>query len=106
MSGQWQICTDDFNSCWYCGQQILTLFLWTPRISQLSQVKNPEVVQYYKSAVEKLSEKNPEFDRIQTSDVPHIIGPFTNWKYVQMREIVPFCQAQDKNPPNFLKQAI
>jgi hypothetical protein len=31
-AGQWTILTDDKNECWFCGQHILSLFIWTPRI--------------------------------------------------------------------------
>ena len=34
------------------------------------------------------------------------MGPFTNWNYKSMREVIPFCQANDKNPPNFLQMGI
>lgn len=54
-SGQWQVCADEHSECWYCGQHILTLFIWTPRISQLLQVKDAEVINYYKDAVELLT---------------------------------------------------
>ena len=29
---QWRMITDPQEECWHCGQHILTLFIWTPRI--------------------------------------------------------------------------
>lgn len=31
-SGQWRLSTAPSEECWHCGQHILTLFIWTPRI--------------------------------------------------------------------------
>jgi len=31
-AGQWQLLTELKDECWHCGQHILTLFIWTPRI--------------------------------------------------------------------------
>ena len=61
MSGQWRVCTDPQSECWYCGQYILSLFLWTPRISQLAAVKDPDVNKYYKDSVDLLTETVPDF---------------------------------------------
>ena len=100
------MCADEHSECWYCGQYILTLFLWTPRISQLAAVKDKEVNSYYKDAVDLLTETVPDFQPIKTGDVPHIIGPFSNWNYSAMREVIPFCQIYDKSPPDFKRLAV
>ena len=47
-SGQWKIDTEQNDECWFCGQHILTLFLWSPRIGQLSQVQDPKVKKHYR----------------------------------------------------------
>jgi len=31
-AAQWELLTEQKDECWYCGQHILTLFIWTPRI--------------------------------------------------------------------------
>lgn len=105
-SGQWEVCPGAHSECWYCSQHLLTLFIWTPRISQLAQVKDEQIRQYYKDTIDLLTETDPEFQPIKTGEIPHIIGPFTNWKYHPMRAVVPFCQQQDTNPPDFLTMAI
>ena len=39
-TGQWQIATDKKAECWRCGQHILALFLWAPRIGALTSEKD------------------------------------------------------------------
>ena len=41
-AGQWQVSSDKKDECWHCGQHILTLFLWTPRIGSLTSDKDTE----------------------------------------------------------------
>ena len=84
----------------------MSLFLWTPRISQLAGVKDHEVLRYYKDSVDDLTETVPGFQPIKTGDMPHIIGPFTNWNFAAMREVIPFCKTYDKEPPDFLRMGI
>lgn len=38
--------------------------------------------------------------------MPHIIGPFTNWRYKVMRSVTKFCQMYDEEPPNFKEIAV
>ena len=64
------------------------------------------MVTYYKHAVDHMTDHVPDFQPIKTGDMPHIIGPFTNWNYAPMREIIPFCQKYDPNAPDFLGTAI
>ena len=105
-SAQWKVCTDEAVECFYCGQHILTLFLYTDRLSQLSEVKQPEVVKYYKDSVDLLTEVDPHFIPIKTGEIPHIIGPFTGWRYRPMHNIVEFCQTYDQKKPNFIEMGI
>ena len=84
-SGRWKICVEENNECWYCGQHILTLFIWTQRISMLSEVKDPDFRQYYRDKVDRMTDIDPHFQPIKSGEVPHIIGPFTNWNYAPMR---------------------
>ena len=46
-SGQWQVFTQASDECWHCGQHVMTLFLWSPRIGQLSQVRDQKVRKHY-----------------------------------------------------------
>ena len=46
--GQWKMITDGKDECWVCGQHILTLFVWTPRIGQLSNIKDERVGKHFK----------------------------------------------------------
>ena len=61
---------------------------------------------YYKDAVNSLLDTNPDFEPIKQGEVPHIIGPFNNWRYQTMREIIPFCRTHDDKKPDFLKMAV
>ena len=97
---------DEYSECWYCGQHILTLFLWTPRISELCQVRDPNVVEYYKDTIDTLLDSDPSFKPIKEKDRPHIIGPFTSWKYAPMASVSKFCQMYDDQPPNFKEMAV
>ena len=105
-SGRWKICADELSECWYCEQHIMTLFIWTPSISHLAQVQDQGVKNYYKDAIDSIIDANPHFETIEDKDTPHIIGPFTNWKYCEMRQVVPFCLNNDPNPPDFLTMAV
>lgn len=53
-----------------------------------------------------LTETDPEFQPIKTGELPHIIGPFTDWRYCSMRAVAPFCKQYDRDPPDFLPLAI
>ena len=37
---------------------------------------------------------------------PRIASDFTGWHYKDMREIVPFCELHDPEPPDFLEMCI
>ena len=84
-AGQWRIMTDQREECWHCGQHILTLFIWTPRIGQLAGSKDKGLIKYYK---DKLDE-NRDMDFIPNlSGVPKIASSFTDWRNIEMREVV------------------
>ena len=59
-AGQWTIITDEKNECWFCGQHILSLFIWTPRIGQLSSIKDPKIVKHFEDQIKK---KDDEYER-------------------------------------------
>ena len=75
-SGQWKIATDANDECWFCGQHILTLFLWSPRIGQLSQVKDQKVRKHYKDQFDAHRDK----DIVDINQVPKISGTYGNWE--------------------------
>jgi len=105
-SGKWKVCADEFSECWYCSQHILTLFIWKPRISELASVKDESIKRYYNDALELIHDVDPDFVPMKAGDRPHILGPFNNWKYQPMREMIPFVRKYDKDPPNFLQMAV
>ncbi len=39
----------------------------------------------------------------QFHDTPRIASDFTGWHYKNMRELVPFCQDNDPDPPDFVE---
>ena len=93
--------TDLKDECWHCGQHILTLFIWTPRIGQLTAEKDQNIVKHYRDQIEALSAGD---DFIPTFyDTPRIAGAFSGWHYKDMREIAPFCQDNDPEPPDFIE---
>ena len=47
-SAQWVVMSDKKSECWRCSQHILTIFLWTPRIGDLTCDKDEAKIQYYK----------------------------------------------------------
>ena len=57
----------------------------------LSSVKDKEVIEHYKKSVDYLTETVEDFEPIELENIPHIMGPFTNWNYKSMREVIPFC---------------
>jgi len=51
-SSQWVVGAEKKSECWSCTQQILTIFLWTPRIGQLTCDKDKIKTAYYQDKVE------------------------------------------------------
>lgn len=43
---------------------------------------------------------------MSTSENPKIIGQFTNWEPKLMTDLVSFCIANDRNPPDFLGELV
>lgn len=72
----------------------MTVFLWRPRVGQLSAIKDDSVTEYYYHAIEvrkmELPESPPMFDNI-----PTIMGSFNDWKPTKMRKMVEFLKAND-----------
>ena len=55
LSAKWKVCANEYSECWYCNFHILTLFVWVPRISQMSDIKDSEVREYYQEAIDMLA---------------------------------------------------
>ena len=47
-SAQWGVYTNLKDECWICGNYIMTVFIWTPRIGSLSGEANPALTKHYK----------------------------------------------------------
>ena len=47
-AGQWTMLKELKDECWHCGQHILTVFIWTPRIGQLTSIKDRGIVKHYR----------------------------------------------------------
>ena len=103
-SGQWKILTEEKDECWFCGQHILTLFIWSPRIGQLSEVKDTVVKKHFKAEYEKT--RSDEDFMPTFNQTPMISAGFTDWRQKPMREIIEFCQTNDEYPPDFIPELI
>ena len=105
-SHQWNILTDKRQEqCWYCGQYVLTLFIWTPRIGALSQIKDPQKLQYYKKKIEFLRD-NDELLESNDSRTPYVAGSFNDFRYEKMSDAIDFCCLRDINAPDFMTQLV
>ena len=66
-SGQWKLSTDPKDEeCWVCTKAIMTVFIWTPRVGQLSASKDVPSIKHYEEVLKqnrtKLSKKEqPQF---------------------------------------------
>ena len=80
--------------------------MWTPRFSELCQIKDDAVIRYYKDKIDDLTQTDPDMEVIKKGEVPHILGPFNNWHYQPMREMIPFCKMYDDKKPDFIQMAI
>ena len=91
--------------CWRCSQHILSIFLWTQRIGELSSIKDVDKEEYYKK---KMAEFRDEDDSLLTnySRIPQIASDFTDWRYEKMQEVVSFCKKRDLIPPNFFQECL
>ena len=54
-AGQWELLTKQKDECWHCGQHILTLFIWTPRIGLLTSSKDQVVIKHYRDQMEAVN---------------------------------------------------
>ena len=70
---------DKQNECWRCSQHILTIFLWTPRIGDMTSEKDAEKVKYYKNTLESRRDMD-EFLPGNMSRTPMICATFNNWQ--------------------------
>lgn len=104
-SAQWRILTDKRDECWKCGQHVLTIFLWTPRIGTLTCEKDKQKEKYYFDKIEQHRSQDESL-AFNASHTPLIAGSFNDWHYERTKEVVPFCMDKDPSPPDFLKRCI
>ena len=104
-SGQWQVHNDKKSECWKCGQHILTIFLWTPRVGKLTCERDPQKETYYKNKLDSVRDTD-EFLPMNASSTPLFAADFNNWKYEKMHDVVRFCMQKDLDPPNFVQMCI
>ena len=79
----------------------MTLFIWTPRIGQLSAIRDGKVTQHY---LQQMDAQNLNGGGLM--GVPSIAGTFNGWHYQKMREIVSFVEENDNDKPDFAKMCL
>ena len=82
--------TEHNDECWHCGHHNLALFLWSPRLGQLSQVRDPKVRKHYEDQFKAL-QADEEFLPI-FKQTPHFRGEWSGWKSQPMRDVVEYCK--------------
>ena len=79
-SAQWRVLDDKKDECWKCGQYVLTLFLWNPRIGALTSDKDPVKTKYYKEQMDSMRDTDELFP-MNMSSTPLFASSFNGWKY-------------------------
>ena len=83
-SGQWNVQDDKKSECWKCGQHILTIFLWSPRIGKLTCDRDPQKENYYRSKLDTMRniEEGNNSDMSSRGGMPPLIAAdFNGWQY-------------------------
>lgn len=75
--------------------------MWTQQFGNMFGAGRAET-KHYKDQLSQWKEDSP----LKTQDVPIIQGDFTEWKPQSMIDLLPFCIANDPNPPDFIGQMI
>ena len=104
-SGKWVVHDDKKSDCWKCGQHVLTIFLWSPRIGKLTCEKDPIKTKYYKDKLESFR-NNDDSLAMNAGATPTIAATFNGWHYQRMQNVVTFCMENDLNPPDFVQECI
>ena len=95
------------DECRHCNQSVLTVFLWNPRLGQLNNMKDKATQDHYKHHIEAESHKIESKMKPQFSNgCPYIQGPFTGWRPVKMRSLLPTLEAIDEHKPDFIAPAV
>ena len=60
-SAQWSVHTEHGanDDCWICGHYIMTVFVWTPRIGELSRDRSPAVNTHFREYLDNLRQTWP-----------------------------------------------
>ena len=82
---------------------MFTLFLWTPRIGELTSEKDEEKVRYYKKEIDKYRSQDDDL-AMNSSCTPLIAASFNDWSYEKMKEVIPFCIENDPDQPDFIAE--
>ena len=70
----------------------------------MTATKDQAVISHYRRQME-LANMDEDFMPTYHS-TPRIAGAFNGWHYTNMREIVPFCEKNDPDPPDFLEMCV
>ena len=94
------------DECWYCNKSILTVFLWKPRLGELSKVKSQATREHYEKWV-KTNEAQLEPDQKPdyADGFPYIQGTFTDWRPKKMQNLIEFLKENDPIRPDFIRMA-
>ena len=61
------------------------------------------MIKYYKDKIEE----NMDMELLpELACKPKIASSFTDWRYVDMRDVVEFCKEEDPHKPDFLSRLI
>ena len=93
-SAQWGIFSKQKDECWICAHHILTVFVWTPRVGQLAQERDPVVYDHYKQQLDEVR-KTWAYPPSFFDGAPFILGPFTNWEPRRMQQAIEYSMKND-----------
>ena len=82
----------------------MTVFIWTPRIGSLASSKDKDLQNHYQTHLDRIKWQMQE-PPLQ-NEIPRIRASFSNWEPKTMRDVVKFCQNNDPNPPDFVKDCV
>lgn len=71
----------------------------------LAREKDPVITTHFKQELEKMK-KTWKIKPSHHDDTPYIIGPFTNWDPVRMRDAIEYCTINDTEKPNFTQDCV
>ena len=104
-AAQWGIFTKNKDECWVCGQFIMTVFIWNPRVGLIAGERDATVRNHYETAIEK-ERKHWKNQPGHFDGTPYIMGQFTKWQPVRMLQIRPYVTKNDPLKPDFLQECV